>query len=138
MKQKLLLMLACAASGTTLMAYTHTVFNTTSGTIRVKLNQILCRNDDVTLAPGESKEISTAGCMSSSLEARGLTGPVAGMSVTADTKGNKAAGYEWYVKYVDFKTTGSSDRQPGVNINLGGSSQPGIIPGSGRLDIEQR
>ena len=138
MKSKLFLIVACAVSGSSLMAYTHTVFNTTSGTIRVKLNEIACRNDDITLAPGESKEISTAACMSSSIEARGITGPVAGMTFTADVKGNKAAGYEWYIKHIDFKTTGGSDKGSGVSINLGGSSRPDIIPGSGRLDIEQR
>jgi len=42
------------------------------------------------------------------------------------------------VKFVDFKTTISSDKQQGVNINLGGAQKAEIIPGTGRLNIEQR
>ncbi len=103
------------------MAYTHTIYNTTTGEIRVKLKEILCKNDNITLQPGETQQISVAGCMTSAVEARGLSGPVAGKSVVVPVKGNKAAGYEWYVNLVDFKTSGTS-----------------IVPGSGRLDIEQR
>jgi len=47
-------------------------FNTTPGTVWVKLNEIACRNDDITLQPGEIKGISAAGSMTSSIEAQGL------------------------------------------------------------------
>ena len=134
--KKVLLLITLACISAPIVAYTHTVFNTTPGKIRVKLD-LIGKDVNKTLEPGQEMAIGVGGRLIKGVEARGLSGPMAGKTVKVKARGSKAKGREWYVKYVDFKTL-SPGTGGGVNITLGSGQQVTLEPGTGRLDIEQR
>lgn len=74
-----------------IVAYTHTVINTTDYPVVVRIEYVACRSDENTIAPGKSWDNNGAGCILSRISATvnysGMSEAVKDLFKTIKTRG---------------------------------------------------